>query len=619
MAQSQTDIFNFLITPEFDTQSVDDSYKVLETKLKKVAEKISGQISQAMGQGFQFPAGFEKDNIGQVIKLVESLGGSIKRAGTDITSSFKDANGTIVTLKQNIKDAVDIAESLELNKAGTDLQKAAQISEKYAQLRSSGDTYTSSEQLKDVENLVNLIQKEDEAYTKLQQSQKTGNKIIEDYYNAVYKTAVEERNLAETDFTQKYGNMGQVPQLWQEVADRLTKVNELQQKQSAMDDEYQRQANEVKNFKEALDGLVEAQKKIDSLWAQGKGDTDEFQVALAQYQAAKSTLEGYGATVDATSVSITKQSKIVQQNQTAYEELDKATKEATVDITKANAQMGDATAAKVQQAAIKDFESALSKLVSTRKRMNELESQKKTDTQEYKVLAQQYETTKTKLEGYGATVTDTSVKITQNSQIVNGNSEAFEKESKKCQEASDSLAIHKARSEDSANSQNTFSQSIQTSVENFIKYQVAMEAINKITSEFTSAIYDMNEAMTQVRMVTMGSYEDTVALADSYTQLAKQLGTTTTTVAEGADAWLRQGYSAQDAMEMLKQSTTLAVVGQLDAQESTDQLTAITKSYNVAVEDTSKIVDKLVQVDLSYAAKRITGWVYSDMYKNIPL
>nr|DAN37274.1 MAG TPA: minor tail protein [Caudoviricetes sp.] len=574
MAQSQSDLFSFLITPEFDTQGVDDSYKLLETKLKKVAEKISGQISQAMGQGFQFPAGFEKDNLGQVIKLVESLGGSIKRAGTDITSSFKDANGTIVTLKQNIKDAVDIAESLELNKAGTDLQKAAQISEKYAQLRSSGDTYTSSEQLKDVENLISLIQKEDEAYTKLQQSQKTGNKIIEDYYNAVYKTAVEERNLAETDFTQKYGNMGQVPQLWQEVADRLTKVNELQQKQSAMDEEYQKQANEVKNFKEALDGLVEAQKKIDSLWAQGKGDTDEFQVALAQYQAAKSTLEGYGATVDATSVSITKQSKIVQQNQTAYEELDKATKEATVDITKANAQMGDATAAKVQQAAIKDFESALSKLVSTRKRMNELESQKKTDTQEYKVLAQQYETAKTKLEGYGATVTDTSVKITQNSQVVNGNSEAFEKESKKCQEASDSLAIHKARSEDSANSQNTFSQSIQSSVENFIKYQVAMEAINKITSEFTSAIYDMNEAMTQVRMVTMGSYEDTVALADSYTKLAKQLGTTTTTVAEGADAWLRQGYSAQDAMEMLKQSTTLAVVGQLNASEATDQLTA---------------------------------------------
>ena len=66
-------------------------------------------------------------------------------------------------------------------------------------------------------------------------------------------------------------------------------------------------------------------------------------------------------------------------------------------------------------------------------------------------------------------------------------------------------------------------------------------------------------------------------------------------------------------MEMLKQSTTLAVVGQLSAADSTDQLTAITKSYNVSVEDTSKIVDKLVQVDLAYAAS--TGEISTALQK----
>lgn len=64
---------------------------------------------------------------------------------------------------------------------------------------------------------------------------------------------------------------------------------------------------------------------------------------------------------------------------------------------------------------------------------------------------------------------------------------------------------------------------------------------------------------------------------------------------------------------MLKQSTTLAVVGQLDAASSTDQLTAITKSYNVAVEDTSQIVDKLVAVDLNYAAS--TGEISTALQK----
>ena len=66
-------------------------------------------------------------------------------------------------------------------------------------------------------------------------------------------------------------------------------------------------------------------------------------------------------------------------------------------------------------------------------------------------------------------------------------------------------------------------------------------------------------------------------------------------------------------MEMLKQSTTLAVVGQLDAASSTDQLTAITKSYNVAVKDTSQIVDKLVAVDLNYAAS--TGEISTALQK----
>lgn len=64
---------------------------------------------------------------------------------------------------------------------------------------------------------------------------------------------------------------------------------------------------------------------------------------------------------------------------------------------------------------------------------------------------------------------------------------------------------------------------------------------------------------------------------------------------------------------MLKQSTTLAVVGQLDASEATDNLTSITKSYNIAVEDTSKVVDKLVAADISYAAS--TGEISTALQK----
>ena len=52
MAQSQSDIFSFLITPEFDTKGVTDSGKYLEEEDKQTAEKISKQKDELMGKGF---------------------------------------------------------------------------------------------------------------------------------------------------------------------------------------------------------------------------------------------------------------------------------------------------------------------------------------------------------------------------------------------------------------------------------------------------------------------------------------------------------------------------------------------------------------------------------------
>ena len=44
--------------------------------------------------------------------------------------------------------------------------------------------------------------------------------------------------------------------------------------------------------------------------------------------------------------------------------------------------------------------------------------------------------------------------------------------------------------------------------------------------------------MTQIRLVTQGSSDDTKALMSDYSDIAKQLGTTTSAVAESATEWL---------------------------------------------------------------------------------
>lgn len=469
MAQSQSDIFSFLITPEFDTSQVDNAAHDLGQKMEEVSKNIADKISTTLGKGFSFPSGFQPSDINEITKYVESLGGTVKRVGTTVSASFKDANGNVITFNQSIADAVKKLEQT----AGT--AKNLQMIQAF---KATDVTYTGSEQIKEQQQLEQQIIKSiEEQYNyrlKIIDAQNSGNKIQENYYTELLNIAKGEEQVYTIQYNGSQNNikfkkqeLAQEEQLYQKKSDAVKQENEL--------------VNAIKQY-------AKQYQTVKQLESKGQQNTQAYTDAKNALQQLTTTLSQYGVQVVTSSDGTTK--LVAQQNSMA----DSSNKVKTA------------------------LDNANGSLV-------------KTDT-----------------------------------------------------------------------AQNSLSQSIQNSVENFIKYQVAMEAINKITSEFTSAIYDMNSAMAQVRMVTMGSYEDTVALADSYTKLAKQLGTTTTEVAKGADTWLRQGYSAQDAMEMLKQSTTLAVVGQLSAEDAVNDLTAVTKSYNTTVEDTSKVVDKLVSVDLNYAA-----------------
>ena len=577
MAQSQSDIFNFLITPDFDTSKVDDASKTLEKKIKDVSQNISNELFKAFGS---LPAGLKSSDFNQVTKYIESLGGSVKRNGGLISASFKDAAGNVISFKQDISDAYD---ALEKFWSGNKQALAAVSS-----LRSTGTVYTGSEQTKEQnqieQQIIKSLQERFSLENKIIDARASGNTANEAYYTQLRNIAVTEEQQLQSQYQGTQTNIDLVKQ-------QLTLGQQLYQQkvnsQTAANQESQTEQNNLKESIELLTQYQSVKSKLDAEEAKNGTGSEYYQALDSQLNDIIAKMNQYGLLIsqntgnvifDNTASSAVKASENIDKVEKKVEGVNTAL---TTNAAKLQDVANAETKAKQeqidydkQQKNVKAFESALSKLVSTKQKLSQLESQGKTDTEEYKVLTNQYNEAKTALQKFGAAVSDTEVVITKQSTVVNGDAETFEKLSTKCKDASDKMEVYKAKAEDGSNSQNNFSNSIQQSVENFIKYQVVMEAINKIASEFTSAIYDMNEAMTQVRMVTMGSYEDTVALADSYTQLAKQLGTTTTTVAEGADAWLRQGYNAQDAMEMLKQSTTLAVVGQLDASEATDQLTA---------------------------------------------
>ena len=135
-------------------------------------------------------------------------------------------------------------------------------------------------------------------------------------------------------------------------------------------------------------------------------------------------------------------------------------------------------------------------------------------------------------------------------------------------------------------------------------FGVAARILNKVQREIANVyqnILKLNEAMTDIRIVTGASVDEANSLMKSYNKLAKELGTTTTEVAKSASEWMRQGYSASESVNLITSSVKLARLGFMDMGSATTSLTAVLKGFNLQATESSEIVDKLTKLDAEYA------------------
>lgn len=135
-------------------------------------------------------------------------------------------------------------------------------------------------------------------------------------------------------------------------------------------------------------------------------------------------------------------------------------------------------------------------------------------------------------------------------------------------------------------------------------FGLAARILNKVQKEIANVyqnILKLNEAMTDIRIVTGASVDEANSLMTSYNKLAKELGTTTTEVAKSASEWMRQGYSASESVNLITSSVKLARLGFMDMSSATTSLTAVLKGFNLQATESSKIVDKLTKLDAEYA------------------
>ena len=140
-------------------------------------------------------------------------------------------------------------------------------------------------------------------------------------------------------------------------------------------------------------------------------------------------------------------------------------------------------------------------------------------------------------------------------------------------------------------------------------YAVSLDNLQNVIQDVIQQTIQLNDAMTQIRLVTQGTQQETQELMSGYAQIAKDLGTTVDVVAESAVEWQRQGYSVQETNDLIYASSALSVIGAMNSADATQALTASLNGYNMAASEAMNVVDQLTTLDLYYATKFLVGYI----------
>lgn len=108
----------------------------------------------------------------------------------------------------------------------------------------------------------------------------------------------------------------------------------------------------------------------------------------------------------------------------------------------------------------------------------------------------------------------------------------------------------------------------------------------------------LDVVLTDLRIVTGDTREETKSLMTSYSKLGKELSASTSEVASAANSWLRQGYAISEVNDLISASMHLSKLGMIDSGKATEYLTSMLKGFKLEAVDAMSIVDKLTKVDM---------------------
>ena len=141
--------------------------------------------------------------------------------------------------------------------------------------------------------------------------------------------------------------------------------------------------------------------------------------------------------------------------------------------------------------------------------------------------------------------------------------------------------------------------SLGNAIKQTVSYSLSIGLVYGALKQFQDGIEyvkELNKELVNIQLVTGDTTENTAKLAVEYNNLAKEMGATTLEVTRGSLEFIRQGKSAEDTATLIRNSTMMSKLGNMEAAESSEALTSIMNGYKLEAKDTGEVVSKLVSI-----------------------
>lgn len=145
-----------------------------------------------------------------------------------------------------------------------------------------------------------------------------------------------------------------------------------------------------------------------------------------------------------------------------------------------------------------------------------------------------------------------------------------------------------------------FYQSFQQ-IGSYVMSLFSFQGIERAFNAVINRTFELDSKMVDLQIASGYTREQVSGMMLDFNKLGKQIGKTTSEIAEAANDWLRAGYDGAAASQLTQASMNLSTLGMINSADATSYLISVMKGWKLEAKDIDKVVDKLTATDMAAA------------------